>query len=261
MTPAGDPDPAATANRAVFGTGTSAEEWRSAEQWQQTPTVELDELVPPGDRLLVVAPHPDDEVLGSGGLLHAAVQHGRRVLVLVVTDGEASHPGSARWKPDRLGPTRIAESRAALGELGIGDGQLVRLGLGDGQLVRQQAEVSRAVVRHLNAHDVVVTPWRYDGHTDHEIVADAVIDALQVLPVQHIEVPIWGLHWARPDQGVLPWHRAVRLVLDEHAQKRKAAAAECFGSQLAPDETTGRDAVIPQWALDRLVGDDELYFR
>lgn len=200
-------DPAAQANRSIFGTGTSARQWRSAEQWQRTPVTSLDELVPPGDRLLVVAPHPDDEVLGSGGLLYEAMQHGREVLVLVVTDGEASHPGSARWRPDRLGSTRIAESRAALAELGLGEEQFVRLGLGDGQLVRQQAEVSRAVVRHLNAHDVVVTPWRYDGHADHEIVANAVIDALQVLPVQHIEVPIWGLHWASPDQDALPWHR------------------------------------------------------
>ena len=43
-------------------------------------------------RLVVVAPHPDDEVLGAGGLLQYMGRVGVEMVVVAVTDGEASHP-------------------------------------------------------------------------------------------------------------------------------------------------------------------------
>lgn len=253
-------DPAG-ADRRIHGTGTSAAEWHCWPRWAQAPEATIDDLVPDGHRLLVIAPHPDDEVLGSGGLLHLAARAGREVLVLIVTDGEGSHPGSSEWPAERLGRARWSESRAAVTELGLGLDSVRRLGFADGRLVRQQADVSRAVVRALSPHDVVVTPWRFDGHPDHEIIAAAVADALQLLPVAHLEVPIWGLHWARPDQDTLPWDRAVRLCLDDATLDRKHAAAARFDSQISPDPSTGRDAVLPRWALERLINPDEVYFR
>jgi len=51
-------------------------------------------LPPLGARLLVLAPHPDDEVLGAAGMIEAAVRRGADVRVVVATDGEAG--------PDRL---------------------------------------------------------------------------------------------------------------------------------------------------------------
>ncbi|MCW2541819.1 MAG: acetylglucosaminylphosphatidylinositol deacetylase [Frankiales bacterium] len=256
-----DSDLAATADRTVAGEGTPIADWQAWPPWRQAPLIDVDVLVPEGCRLVVISPHPDDEILGSGALLHDAHRAGREVLVLAVTDGEGSHPGSRQWAPGELGSTRAYESEKALAVLGIPADQLVRLGLPDGGLVRRQAEVSRALVSHIDRRDVVVTPWRYDGHPDHEIVAHAVLDVLDITAAAHLEVPIWGLHWARPEQRVLPWHRAHRLPLDAETQKLKAAAVDCFGSQLAPDETTGRDAVLPTWALDRLVTDCEVYFR
>ena len=62
----------------------------------------LDRLLGPGGGALVLAPHPDDESLGTGGLIAACVAEGRRVHVAVVSDGAASHPGSRAWPPARL---------------------------------------------------------------------------------------------------------------------------------------------------------------
>jgi LmbE family N-acetylglucosaminyl deacetylase len=217
--------------------------------------------VPEGKRLLVIAPHPDDEVLGSGALLYLARRAGREVAVVLVTDGSASHPGSSVWPPDRLGPARVQETCAALHELGLAPAALTLIGLADGRLARQQADLSRAVLRTLQPDDVVVTPWRYDGHPDHEIIAEVVLDALHVQPASHLEVPIWGLHWARPEDDVLPWSRAVRLHVDPTVRARKEAAVARFTSQLHPDPSTGRDAVLPCWALERLVSDEEVFFR
>ena len=52
-----------------------------------------------GERVVVVAPHPDDEVLAAGGLMRWMACRGREVLVVGVTDGEASHARSARVTP------------------------------------------------------------------------------------------------------------------------------------------------------------------
>ncbi|TVV70177.1 PIG-L family deacetylase, partial [Sphingomonas solaris] len=59
---------------------------------------------------LIVAPHPDDEVIGAAGLIRALVNRGTRVRVLVVSDGAASHTGSRLWPRRRLVAARMAES-------------------------------------------------------------------------------------------------------------------------------------------------------
>jgi LmbE family N-acetylglucosaminyl deacetylase len=254
-------DAAAHADRTVSGQGTPIEEWQRSPAWNSVPVVDAEALVPPGHRLLIIAPHPDDEVLGAGALIHDARRAGREVQVLAVTNGEGSHPGSRDWLPQNLAAARAAESEQALKLLGLEPTDLVRLDFADGSLARQGAEVSRVLVQRIRPDDVVVTPWRYDGHPDHEIVANAVLDVLAITAATHLEAPIWGLHWARPEQDAFPWERACRLPLDPYLRERKRAAVECFSSQLSPDESTGRDAVLPPWALDRLVSDRELYFR
>src|SRR5436309_73025 len=49
----------------------------------------------PATRLLVVAPHPDDEVLAAGGLIHHVVSIGGQVRVVYLTDGDGFPEGVA----------------------------------------------------------------------------------------------------------------------------------------------------------------------
>src|SRR5688572_26068919 len=80
------------------------------------------------DRLLVVAPHPDDESLGAGGLIARAVARGAAVHVVLATDGDNAawiqRVWERRWRigePDRrrFGVWRRAEAMAALAALGV----------------------------------------------------------------------------------------------------------------------------------------------
>jgi LmbE family N-acetylglucosaminyl deacetylase len=64
-----------------------------------------------GERLLVLAPHPDDEVIGCGGVVFQHLRDGREVRVAVATDGVEAAPGEER---DTYRLRREEESRHAL---------------------------------------------------------------------------------------------------------------------------------------------------
>src|ERR1700742_5149972 len=103
---------------------TSAADWHR--HWRQLPIGRLDDVIGSGT-CLVLAPHPDDESLGCGGLIAACVAAGRDPLVAVLTDGTGSHPGSLAFPPDRLRTLRAQEVRAAVGHLGLAAHRVVLL--------------------------------------------------------------------------------------------------------------------------------------
>jgi LmbE family N-acetylglucosaminyl deacetylase len=85
--------------------------------------------VPEGTRLMVVAPHPDDEMLGAGGLMQRVLETGGTVRVVYLTDGDGypegvqaeDHVESPSANDYRgYGRQRRREARAALAALGYG---------------------------------------------------------------------------------------------------------------------------------------------
>lgn len=82
----------------------------------------------------IVAPHPDDEVLGCGGTIARKVMLGAKVRIVFLTDGSRSH---AQWiGGDTLRMRRREEARAACEVLGVLDGDVTFLDFPDGGLTR-----------------------------------------------------------------------------------------------------------------------------
>ncbi|MEK6374172.1 MAG: PIG-L family deacetylase [Acidobacteriota bacterium] len=109
-----------------------------------------------GERLLVLAPHPDDEVIGCGGLVALHLREGRKVQVVVATDGGAA--GDARQ--------REAESRAALASLG--DAEIEFLHFPDRGLAESGG--FSAALRDILVHfrpDLIAVPSAIEIHPDH----------------------------------------------------------------------------------------------
>lgn len=99
--------------------------------------------IAPRERLLVVAPHPDDETLGAGGLVQRVLEHGGSVRVVLVTAGDGyvaaviRATGQPRPRPAEYiayGERRLKEARAAMRVLGRGKVRLEVLGFPDGGL-------------------------------------------------------------------------------------------------------------------------------
>jgi LmbE family N-acetylglucosaminyl deacetylase len=125
----------------------------------------------------VLAPHPDDESLGCGGVIVRHASAGRRAVVAFATDGGAGAP--ARLRGPRLAARRRAEARAACRVLGA---ECEFWGLADGALPRARslgARVSEALSR-LGPR-AVLRPAEDDPHPDHRALARAAARALRGL--------------------------------------------------------------------------------
>ena len=88
--------------------------------WRALPTGNLDDIIGTGT-CLILAPHPDDESLGCGGLIAACAAAGRPPLVVILTDGAGSHPNSREFPPNRLRAVRAQEARDAVAHLNLPD--------------------------------------------------------------------------------------------------------------------------------------------
>ena len=81
------------------------------------------------DAIVVVSPHPDDEVLGAGGLIRVAAMAGHEVTILSVTDGEAAYPdwrglGKIRRRELSNALNALAPSKVTSEPLNIPDGRV-----------------------------------------------------------------------------------------------------------------------------------------
>ncbi|WP_454252905.1 PIG-L deacetylase family protein [Pseudomonas sp. Marseille-Q7302] len=250
---------ATVGDRQIQGTGTTAEAWLQWSGFADMPAVEASQLVPPGHRAVVVAPHPDDEILGCGGLLCLLGELGRRLALVAVTDGDGSHPQSTLWPASRLRNTRPLETREALRRLQLERTTVTRLAIPDGQVSEQEDLLCQRLLDFFTPEDVVFATWRLDGHPDHEATGRAAVEACRVRGARCIEVPIWTWHWAAPGDARVPWARAQRLDLQDDVVALKKQAVNAFGSQLTEDSSTGQGPILPDTVVTRLTRAWEVY--
>lgn len=218
--------------------GTAESAWRDWDVLTRFGRCDRTQLIRPSQRLVVVAPHPDDEVLAVGALLAAHARAGGPVLLVRVTDGEASHDGVAGWSRAVTASRRRAEGEAGLASL-VPSTQLttMRLGLADSAVVESARALLAALQGCIEADDVVVTTWRHDGHPDHEATGRACAMACGRAGCRLIETPVWMWHWARPGDPRVPWSRLRVLPALPLDRRRKSLALACHRSQLTPRGT------------------------
>lgn len=194
---------------------------------------------PPAGRVAVLSAHPDDEVLGIGAWLTGLAD--RDVVFVTATDGEASHPGSPTVTPDQLRHRRPPELLAALGRLGFDRPRVVRLGLPDGRLTAHRAALDTALADVVAGCGLVLAPFEYDGHPDHEAVGTSALAVAGAVPVWRF--PIWTRAWTRP--GHQPWlDRTHRLPAVAGAWALKERAVREFVTQVRPLGDDPADAAV-----------------
>ncbi len=141
----------------------------------------------------VIAPHPDDEVLGCGGTILLKRRLGADVRVAFLTDGTASH--GDRVDRRKLAEHRKAEARNACQALGVARDRVFFLDLPDGRLSESvdecAAKLRELFVQSPSAQFFV--PHRLENPSDHKAARRATLAALADIraPVRVLEYAVW----------------------------------------------------------------------
>lgn len=143
--------------------------------------------------VVIIAPHPDDETLGTGRLIMALRRAGIKPAFIMLTDGGGSHPQSAKWPSDRLTRLRQQELRRALGRLGISQPIIRHMRWRDGHLNEDGRVLRlRAVLNSFHAKTVLVTSPQ-DHHPDHKAAF-----AMALAAVDRRKMTLWSYAvWSR----------------------------------------------------------------
>lgn len=216
----------------------------------------------------VVAPHPDDESLGVGALMAELSDLGTEVWALLLTDGGASHSGSADWPRDRLAAQRLSEWHAALDLLGVAPNRRVALGLPDGALPCPEdgGEAPVALIQKALADAppaTVLLPWRRDPHPDHRTAHALMTAALEPWPLaRRLEYAVWLPERGGEDDQPRPGEAQRYTTQLPQQRARKEAAVRAHRSQLGhlihddpggftlPEEMVGRALDRPETLLE-----------
>jgi LmbE family N-acetylglucosaminyl deacetylase len=216
--------------------------------------------------VLVLAPHPDDEVIGCGGVIQQSLKAGRRVRIAFMTSGDGypqaasvllGKPVDALRREDfvRLGQAREAEAIAAARVLGLYEGDLVFLRYPDALLGSLTAEARAAAMRDVrqvlgeSAPAQVYVTGRADEHPDHRATNELVGEAVASLGyggelLTYIVHSGGDVHWPLPGprfetssfDGVtypegVEWPPPIRVPLTARESELKLLALVAHASQ------------------------------
>jgi LmbE family N-acetylglucosaminyl deacetylase len=190
-------------------------------------------------RVLVVASHPDDEILGLGGTLARHADNGDVVRSMIMAEGATSRDDTrdAEGRRDELAELVQAAKQAAnaLGldapeMLGMPDNRMDSLPLLD--VIKPIEHVVRAFQPHI-----VYTHHGGDLNVDHQVTHQAVMTACRPLPGSTIEAiyafeTVSSTEWATESTGDV--FRPTRFVGIEDQLERKISALEAYTSEMAP---------------------------
>ena len=177
--------------------------------------------------LLVVSPHPGDEVFGAGGLIHSWAEAGHPVTVLSVTDGEAAYSG---WRG--LGDIRRQELTAALRQLATKHVSLMRLAIPDGRAQEYQNKLRNFLLSVTHPGITMVAPFERDGHSDYDSIGSVCSEIARITATPLAKYLVW--RWHQGDPGALHTETWGKFALGVNARHSKTHALQSFGSQLRP---------------------------
>ena len=209
--------------------------------------------------LIVVAPHPDDETLGCGGLLAWAARGDVLRHVVFLTNGEGSHPDTAR----DIAAIRRAEAMLAASHLGLTPAHLSFMGLPDTGLPTLGGEQRlwathwlRCLAAERSPCLIVVTADT-DPHGDHRAACALIQESTRGLPgVEVMTYPIWS--WLLLDEPVA----VSGMRIDITAQRSiKASAIEAYASQQGRLSLDVDGFRIPEELLRHVHADTEVFLR
>lgn len=179
------------------------------------------------ENILVIAPHPDDDVLGVGGYMVKAAQEGKKVFTIYITDGAGSPRLDKKISDTEMASLREREAIGALRVLKAKGAFFLRLK--SAELIEKSTNVKETLSNIVNFlwPDIIFIPAPYERHKTHLICTRLCLEALRIsqVKINHLlGYSLWGNFWGG--------HR--RIIADiTPFIKDKVQAVLAHGSQLA----------------------------
>lgn len=190
-------------------------------------------------RILIVAPHMDDEVLGCGGTMHLHTDK-TQIHCLYATDGARSPTPLLPWTGSNIpGITqrRRQESLEVMDHIGVPRENLTYLDLPDGKLMRHSRSFKAHMEEQLSRIQpaVVLIPFRYDLHSDHVAVHRGVREAVletgsSAVLLEYFIYFRWRLIKSRDIRRMIPDSRLLNVDISAVASM-KSASIHLYASQ------------------------------
>ena len=216
----------------------------------------LGEFAPAG-RVLVIAPHPDDEVLGCGGVIARLVDAGRAPRVVILSKGEGSHAGCCGVSAEELKENRHGLTLKAAEILGLPAENVTVLDCHDGKLRGDLAEIGKLkdIIGECRP-DTILVPHNGEGWNDH-VMARKIGMELAPEGCAVWEYCVWFWYYVT---AKCHWGNARVLKLTDKEREVKNRAVDAYVLPAAP---CGRpwSGVLPGVMVGACRGDLELFFR
>jgi N-acetylglucosamine malate deacetylase 1 len=175
------------------------------------------------ETVFVIAPHPDDEAIGCGGMICLHRKQKDKVHIIFLTSGEKGIPNLPE---DKVRSIREAEAAKAGKVLGVNGLQFLRLG--DQELHRHNECGIGELLRQMETQrpNIIYLPHPDDDHPDHQVVFPMVCSARARLNKKLKKPELRGFEVWSP-MSRYGWVEDISAVMP-----RKLRAIRCYRSQL-----------------------------
>lgn len=143
-------------------------------------------------KVLIFAPHPDDETFGCGGTIAKKISEGYEIFIIVMTDGRYAYLKvlgvESDPTPEELREIRMQEVKRALKILGVPENNIIFLDFIDGTLNVNEENVENRIVeilKELKPHEIYL-PSKRDGHPDHRAASKIIKHAIKKVKLSTI---------------------------------------------------------------------------
>lgn len=214
--------------------------------------------LPLSDNTVIIAPHPDDEVIGCAGLIQALVKRGTPPHVIILTGGEGSHRRCCDIAKETLIEMRHNLTLRAAATLGLPESHIHTLQYPDGgvSLEHSETEQLRTLLTQLSP-DTLFVPHKGEGWSDH-LQAAAIVKALLADKKPTIyEYCVWMWYY---NVWNLDYKNAYILNMSHSMHRHKLIAVEQYVIPAAPCGMPW-SGVLPEPFLKAARWDKELYFK
>lgn len=204
--------------------------------------ISVTDLFEPKSSIMVLAPHPDDEIIGIGGILLEAIEKECQIYIVFLTDGESS--GAINDKA-QVSAARKVLTLNVFTKMGLTENNITRLALEDGKVPNKNQKGFDGVAGQLTAlidekkPDVIFAThendfWPYD-HVACAQLAAAAKEKSQIKPTLYFYW-VWSWYHLKPwNLNKLNFSRLRKVAINKHLEQKQ----DLINLYILPKSPTG----------------------